>query len=1011
VTDDRWNRNTAPVSADAIVPAQQSAFDPARERYEVGEELGRGGMGRVVAARDTTLDREVAIKQALDDDSTNLARFEREVRITARLEHPSIVPVHDAGRDQQGRPYYIMRRIDGEPLAELVAKGAMLRDRIALVPNVLAACDAAAFAHARRVIHRDIKPANILIGRYGETLLIDWGLARALDEDDKLRGGTEGYMPPEQARGERTDARGDVYALGATLHHVLAGKRDVPLPDEVPKELVTITAKATARDPAARYADAGGLAADLRAFLAGQLVSSHAYSPWERLRRWVRRHRIAVATAVIATLALVVVGVVAIVNVVRERDAAAAARAVAADRAEVMLLERASTLASRDPTRAVALLAELAAGSRYLPRARDIAAIAAAHGIAHGKLAHRGEVKAIALAPTGNQLVTGGTDGTLQLHDLVGGTSKTLATGAPVMMAAWTGGSITYGTEAAIERVQLATGTHEVLVPGVSFFWTVGDRVRFQRDGLLVERAANEVVLARDVVDAIGLGELAVIEGGGKLRVVDRSGERVLASGTVGAMAISPDGVLIAASIDDDVVEWEVATGAERGRWPKLGTYFLVYSGQHLYHRPTGQMGGLDRLVRGSSIETVRGTSSLMLHADTAAGTVLVGNDGTFVVLENTRAHRFALDPLAIRSIASQPGSTIFAIGMNDGSVRWWDAAQFMPAVVDLPNGTLACSFDATNVYALEGTDLFAVARKDGVARAIGSGMYRDCRVAPGGVIGIHMPEVPGMTPMDLVDAMTGKATPLPGNAICDATRGTLAFTPDGKAIVEQAANGTRITRATAPATATFLSVESGWIAVALDDKRALRIDPQGRTEVIEVGAPVDAVTMTSSGVMWIASGHDLLRYAGSLTKVATVTSDIVEIGPVGDADAALLLRDASIWHVTTRGIALRAEPASGARPTSLGGVRTAATVESGHTLTVLYLHTGERIARRAPDLVWRVHVSKDDREVLAQLTNPPLAALIYREVVPAAPAALRAWLARATNAVVAADSDALTWR
>jgi predicted Ser/Thr protein kinase len=1007
VTDDRWNRNTAPVSADAIVPGKQSAFDPARERYEVGEELGRGGMGRVVAARDTTLDREVAIKQALDDDSTNLARFEREVRITARLEHPSIVPVHDAGRDQQGRPYCI----DGEPLADRVTKAATLRERIALVPNVLAAVDAAAFAHARRVIHRDIKPWNILIGGYGETLLIDWGLARVLDEDDQLRGGTEGYMPPEQARGERTDARGDVYALGATLHHVLAGKREAPMPDDVPKELVTIAAKATAEPPAARYADAGELAADLRAFLAGQLVSSHAYSPWERLRRWVRRHRIAVATAAIATLALVIVGVVAIVNVVRERNAAAAARAVAADRAEVMLLERASTLAARDPTRAAALLAELDPTSRYLTRARDIAAIAAAHGIAHGKLAHRGEVKAIALAPTGKLLVTGGVDGSLQLHDLAAGTSKTLATGAPVTMAAWTGSSITYATEAAIERVQLATGTHEVLVPGVPYFWMAGDRLRFLRGGLLVERDATEVVVALDVVDAIGIGELAVVEGGGKLRVVDRNGERVLATGYVGAMAISPDGILVAAAIDDDIVEWDVATGAERGRWPKVGTYWLIYSGQHLYHRPIGHMGGLDRLVRGNSIETVRGHSSLMLQAITAAGTVVVGNDGTLVVLESTRAHRFALDPLAIRSIASQAASTIFAIGMSDGSFRWWDAAQFMPAVVNLPHGTIVCSFDATTVYALQGTDAFAVARKDSVARAIGSGMYRDCRNAPGGMLGVHMPEVPGMTAMDLVEATTGKASPLPGNAIVDAARGTLVFTPDGKAIVEQAPDGTRTTRATAPAIATFLSVDGGWLAVALDDKRALRIDPRGHTDLIAVGAPVDAVTMTPSGVVWITSGHDLLSYGGSLAKIATVTSDITDIGAVGDADAALLLRDGSLWHATTRGLALRAEAASGQRATSLGGLRTAAMVESGHTIGVLYLDTGERLARRSPDLVWKVHVSKNDREVLAMLTNPPLAALIYTEVVPADPAALLAWLRTATNAVVAHDSDALTWR
>lgn len=1012
MTDDRWNRDTAPVSGDTIVPGKSSAFDPARERYEVGHELGRGGMGRVVAARDTTLDREVAIKQALDDDSTNLARFEREVRITARLEHPSIVPVHDAGRDQQGRPYYIMRRIDGEPLSERVAKAASLRERIALVPNVLAACDAAAFAHARHVIHRDIKPLNILIGRYGETLLIDWGLARTLDEDDQLRGGTAGYMPPEQARGERTDARGDVYALGATLHHVLAGNRDAAIPDDVPRDLVTIAAKATATDPAARYADAGGIAADLRAFLAGQLVSSHAYSPWERLRRWVRRHRIAVATGTVATIALVVIGVVAIVNVVHERNAAAAARAVAADRAEVMLLERASTLAPRDPTRAAALLRELAPASRYLPRARDIAAVAAASGITHGKRTHRGEVKAIALAPDGARLVTGGADGELQLHDLAAGTSRTLAAGTAVNDVAWTGTAITYSTMAGIERVQLATGTHEMLVPGVPYFWLAGDRIRFQRDGMVFEHDRTEAVIARDVEEAVGAGEALLVEGGGRLRLIDRNGERVLATGPVGAMALSDDGVLAAALVDRDIVEWDVATGAERGRWPQQGTYWLFYADRDLYHRPSGRAGSVDRLVRGGSIETLRSRSSFIVHGTTSMGTVVVGNDGLFAVLEHARAHQLPLDALPIKSMTARHDSPIFAVGMTDGSFRWWDTRTFVPAAIALPANTVPCGFDARYIYVLEGTDAFAVARADGVVRALGNGMFRDCRAAPTGMLGFHMPEVPGMTPMELVDVATGAVTPMTGNAVVDTARDTLVFTPDGKTLVEHAASGARTTRATAPATLTFLSVREGWIAGALEDKRVLRVDPRGRTEVILAGVPVDAVTVTATGVVWIASGHDVLRTdGGRVETIASLKGEIVDLGPVGPTGAAFMLRDASIWHATPRGITVRVESSATARATSLGGARTTATVESGHTLVVTYLDTGEHVTRTAPDLVWKVHVSADDREVLAHLTNPPLAALIYTEVVPADPRALLDWLARATNAVVAHDSDALTWR
>ena len=218
-------------------PPRLATFEPSRERYQAAGELGRGGMGRVVAATDTALARAVAIKQVLSSRPTDLRRFEREALITAQLEHPAIVPIHDVGSDAEGRPFYVMRRIEGEPLDDRL-RGANPRERLAVIPNVLAAADAAGYAHSRGIIHRDIKPANILLGTYGETLLIDWGLARRLDEEDAEHDalspetslthaghvyGTPAYMAPEQARSERVDERADVFALGATLFHVLAG--------------------------------------------------------------------------------------------------------------------------------------------------------------------------------------------------------------------------------------------------------------------------------------------------------------------------------------------------------------------------------------------------------------------------------------------------------------------------------------------------------------------------------------------------------------------------------------------------------------------------------------------------------------------------------------------------------------------------------------------------------------------------------------------------------------------
>ena len=199
--------------------------------------------------------RTVAVKEALSLDPDAIRRFQRETRITARLEHPSIVPVHDAGVAPDGTPFYVMRKISGRPLEELVGTTPELPPRLALVPHVLAAVHAMAHAHERGIVHRDIKPANILVGESGETIMIDWGLAKAIGETDEHEGrgaatsersfsrsataqimtdhdalktragvvfGTPGFMSPEQLRGAPVDEQCDVYALGATLYHLLA---------------------------------------------------------------------------------------------------------------------------------------------------------------------------------------------------------------------------------------------------------------------------------------------------------------------------------------------------------------------------------------------------------------------------------------------------------------------------------------------------------------------------------------------------------------------------------------------------------------------------------------------------------------------------------------------------------------------------------------------------------------------------------------------------------------------
>jgi serine/threonine protein kinase len=295
------------------------APDLAGTRYRLLGKLGQGGMGGVFRVEDSTLEREVALKVINVADPSLSARLLQEARVIAKLEHPGIVPVHDAGTLPDGRPYYTMKLVQGNRLDELVNDSVGIADRLRMFLRI---CEPVAFAHAHGVLHRDLKPANIMIGPFGEVLVMDWGLSKLLAEgmasadngsvaEERAADpaavvatahgsvlGTPGYMAPEQRNGETVNQRADVYALGSILEFLL---QDVQ--PRGPARLAAICRKAKAEDRDVRYASVADLADDVAHFVDGLPVGAYPESVFGRAWRWIARNR----TWILLLLAYIVV--------------------------------------------------------------------------------------------------------------------------------------------------------------------------------------------------------------------------------------------------------------------------------------------------------------------------------------------------------------------------------------------------------------------------------------------------------------------------------------------------------------------------------------------------------------------------------------------------------------------------------------------------------------------------------------------------------------------------------
>jgi serine/threonine protein kinase/formylglycine-generating enzyme required for sulfatase activity len=356
---------------------------PRGTRYKLLGEVERGGMGAILKIWDEELRRTLAMKVVLGRgeqatgetpavDPKTLGRFLEEAQITGQLDHPGIVPVHELGLDATGRVYFTMKLVKGEDLRavfEHVKSGHDGWNQVRALGVLLRVCEAMAFAHSKQVVHRDLKPANVMVGKFGEVYVMDWGLARVLGLADKhdvrLRPagmstasvvkterhddregtpdsplvtmdgdvvGTPSFMPPEQARGEldKLGPHSDVYSIGAMLYQLVTGEvpyvpagtrvsqhtillallREPPPPIEklapaTPPELVAICEKAMERDIAKRYATTLELAADLRAFLEGRVVRAYETGTWAETKKWVQRNKPLAASLAAATAILI----------------------------------------------------------------------------------------------------------------------------------------------------------------------------------------------------------------------------------------------------------------------------------------------------------------------------------------------------------------------------------------------------------------------------------------------------------------------------------------------------------------------------------------------------------------------------------------------------------------------------------------------------------------------------------------------------------------------------------
>jgi eukaryotic-like serine/threonine-protein kinase len=827
----------------ATRPAQVSNVGPAPElglrltitdpsRYERVREIARGGIGRITEAWDRRLSRLVALKEMLEDRSDQKERFLREAEVTARLQHPHIIPILDAGYWPNGAPFYAMRLVKGATLRELIAQSRDLRRRLGYLPHVIAVAEAIAYAHSQGVIHRDIKPSNILIGPFGETVLLDWGLAKVIGEpgfepvvassETPERGkgamnageltvagavmGTPAFMSPEQARGEPVDEQTDVYSLGAILYQLLGGAApydgatsdailakvvsETPVPLELhapdtPRELLAIVAKAMQRDRSRRYATANEMVEDLRRYQTGQLVTAHRYSGLGLVWRWIRRHRAPVSVAAVSAALLLVTVVVAFVRIAAQRDVARAERAQAEARSNELTLLQAAAALPRDPTETIAWIKSLPPTAARWGAARLIVLEARSRGVArHTWRKHAAPISRLAVAPDGKTVASASHDRTARLWHLDPDAPVAELRGHAYLVTGVRfspdGTKLaTAGGDGTVRLWNLRGEPELVLTANAKFLYALA----FAPDGRTVVAAGEDPTLhAWD----LATGERRDLEGH---------------AGVVTAIQVSPRGDLTASAANDGTVRlWALAPGGGPG-----GTAVLALAGDRandLAFSPDGALlAAATEVGRVVVWDVATRTEKASLRQGARVSSVEFSADGRLLASGGAAGVRlYAVRDFTPRGLADQAaavnearfsadGRKLVSAGV-DGSVRVWSVAGGAPTVLVGHRGevkSVAFSGDGETVLSGGADGALRVWRPAPALRVLdgggGDGVHALAFSADGGRV------VAGREDGETLvyDAASGRRAALPRGVgrIAD-----VAFAPDGRTLASCGADG-----------------------------------------------------------------------------------------------------------------------------------------------------------------------------------------------------------------------------